>query len=142
MHPRLKVLTLAVEDLERSLAFYRDGLGLPTDGIIGREFENGAVVFINLEGGMILALWPSASLTNEAKVQATANRLGAVTLGHIVRTKADVDALVAQAERAGGTVTDPAADRFWGGYSGHFHDPDGHVWEIAWHPQWSAELPD
>jgi uncharacterized protein len=141
MQPRIKVLTLAVEDLDRALAFYRDGLGLQTEGVIGEEFENGAVVFIPLEGGMILALWPASSLSNEAKVAATKNRLGAITIGHIVPTKADVDALLAQAERAGGTITDPPAERFWGGYSGHFHDPDGHIWEIAWHPEWSPHLP-
>ena len=142
MRPSLKVVTLAIDDLDRSLRFYRDGLGLATEGVIGTEFENGAVVFIELEGGTILSLWPARSLTNEAQVAATKNRLGAVSLGHIVKTKAEVDAILAAAEKAGGTVTDPARDRFWGGYSGHFHDPDGHIWEIAWHPQWSPQLED
>ena len=136
MKPRIKVLTLAVADLERSLAFYRDGLGLPTDGIIGEEFEDGAVVFFHMNDDLILALYPTASLAKDANIAATETRLGAVSIGHIVKSKADVDALMKQAARAGAVVTDPARDRFWGGYSGYFHDPDGHLWEIAWNPQW------
>ena len=138
MKPRLKVLTLAVSDLERSLAFYRDGLGLPTDGIIGQQFEHGAVVFIHLNDDLILALFPADSLSRDARIEATATRLGAVSLGHVVASKDEVDAIMARAERAGAVVTDPAHDRFWGGYSGYFHDPDGHLWEIAWNPQWSV----
>jgi len=136
MKPRIKVLTLGVGDLEKSLAFYRDGLGLPTDGIIGQEFEDGAVVFFNLNDDLILALYPAASLAKDAKITPTQNRLGAVSIGHIVRSKDAVDALMKQAERAGAVIADPAHDRFWGGYSGYFHDPDGHLWEIAWNPQW------
>lgn len=136
MKPRIKVLTLAVNDLERSIAFYRDGLGLPTKGIIGEEFENGAVVFFELNDDLILALWPAVSMAKEAKITVTGNRLGAVSIGHIVKSKADVDALMREAARAGAVITEPAGDRFWGGYSGYFHDPDGHLWEIAWNPQW------
>src|SRR5262245_39540859 len=90
MQPRIKVLTLAVGDLGKALGFYRDGLGLPTEGIIGEQFENGAVVFIPMNDGMILALWPAKSLSKEAKVAATEQRLGAIAIGHIVRTKAEV----------------------------------------------------
>ncbi len=140
MRPTLKVLTLAVNDLQRSLEFYRDGLGLQTEGIVGTEFENGAVAFFHMAGGLELALWPSASLSKDANVKATRSRVGAVSLGHIVRTKEEVDALCAAAREAGATVTDPPRDRFWGGYSGHFHDPDGHLWEITWHPKWSLEV--
>jgi uncharacterized protein len=141
MQPRFKLLTLAVSDLHRSLAFYRDGMGLPTKGITGEQFENGAVVFIPMNDGMILALWPAKSLAHDAKIAATPNRLGAISIGHIVRTKEDVDTVMAQAKKAGATITDPARDRFWGGYSGHFADPDGHLWEITWNPQFSPELP-
>lgn len=136
MKPKLKVLTLAVEDLERSLAFYRDGLGLPTKGIIGTEFEDGAVAFFNLDNGMILATYPAKSLARDAKVQLTTERLGAVSIGHAVNSKAEVDAVMAQAERAGAVITDRAHDRVWGGYTGYFHDPDGHLWEIIWNPAW------
>jgi catechol 2,3-dioxygenase-like lactoylglutathione lyase family enzyme len=138
MRPRIKVLTLSVSDLDRSLAFYRDGLGLPTEGIIGQEFENGAVVFFHLNDGLILALYPSASLSKDAGIAATEARLGAISIGHIVKSKGEVDALMQRAADAGAVVTDPARDRFWGGYSGYFHDPDGHLWEIAWNPQWTV----
>lgn len=136
MKPRIKVLTLGVGDLERSLAFYRHGMGLSTSGIIGQEFEDGAVVFFNMNDDLILALYPTASLSKDAKITATPARLGAVSIGHIVNSKDEVDAVMKQAEQAGAVITDPAHDRFWGGYSGYFHDPDGHLWEIAWNPQW------
>jgi catechol 2,3-dioxygenase-like lactoylglutathione lyase family enzyme len=136
MKPRIKVLTLAVSDLERSLVFYRDGLGLPTQGVIGQEFEDGAVVFFHLNDDLILALYPATSLGKDARIAATRTRLGAVSIGHVVGSKEAVDAVMAEALRAGAIVTDPARDRFWGGYSGYFHDPDGHLWEIVWNPQW------
>ncbi|MEX2126898.1 MAG: VOC family protein [Xanthobacteraceae bacterium] len=138
MKPRIKIITLAVSDLERSLAFYRDGMGLATKGIIGQEFEDGAVVFFDMNDDLILALYPTASLSKDAKIAATRARLGAVSIGHIVNSKEQVDAVMQQAERAGAVVTDPAHDRFWGGYSAYFHDPDDHLWEIAWNPQWSV----
>ncbi|MGH6805429.1 MAG: VOC family protein [Ensifer adhaerens] len=138
MKPRLKVLTLAVNDLEKSLAFYRDGMGLATKGIIGQEFEDGAVVFFHMGDDLILALYPAPSLANDAKITATQARLGAVSIGHIVNSRAEVDAVMKQAEDAGAIITDHAHDRFWGGYSGYFHDPDGHLWEIAWNPQWTV----
>jgi catechol 2,3-dioxygenase-like lactoylglutathione lyase family enzyme len=127
-----------LDDLERSLAFYRDGLGLPTQGIVGQEFEDGAVVFFDLNDDLILALYPTASLAKDAKVEATKSRLGAVSIGHIVNSKEEVDLLMRQAGQAGAVITDPAHDRFWGGYSGYFHDPDGHLWEVAWNPQWTV----
>ncbi len=138
MKPRIKVLTLGVDDLERSLAFYRNGMGLETKGITGQQFENGSVVFFYMNDDLILALWPTASLSKDAKVDATRTRLGAVSIGHIVKSKKEVDAVVEQARQAGAVVTDPPRDRFWGGYSGYFRDPDGHLWEIAWNPQFSV----
>ncbi|MFL5331999.1 MAG: VOC family protein [Geminicoccaceae bacterium] len=139
MRSRVTVITLSVDDLQRSLAFYRDGLGLPTDGVVGQEFAHGAVVFFKLEGGLVLALYPASSLAGEARIAVTDRRLGAVSIGHNVGSKAEVDAVMAQAELAGAIVTDGARDRFWGGYAGHFHDPDGHLWEIAWNPQWPLD---
>jgi len=136
MKPRFQILTLAIDDLTRALAFYRDGMGLPTKGIVGTEFEDGAVVFIPVNDGLTLALYPAASLAKDAGIAATRVRLGAISIGHLVDSKAEVDAVMAQAAKAGATVTDPARDRFWGGYSGYFHDPDGHLWEIAWNPSW------
>ncbi len=134
MKPYLKVVTLAVDDLERSLAFYRDGMGLEADGVFGAEFEHGAVVFFHLRNGLILAVWPKASLSAEANIPFGEIHTGGVTLANNVRTKEEVDAVMVQAFHAGATVTDPARDRFFGGYSGYFRDPDGHLWEIIWNP--------
>ena len=134
MKPRIQVVTIGVNNLERSLAFYRDGLGLPTKGITGTEFEDGAVVFFNLNDDLILALYPRAALAKDAKVPVSPPSPSEFSLGHFVRSKAEVDSLMRQAEKAGAQVTDPARDRFWGGYSGYFQDLDGHLWEIAWNP--------
>jgi uncharacterized protein len=134
MKPRINFLTLGVGDLERSLAFYRDGLGLPTEGITGTEFEDGAVVFFNMNDDLILALYPRSSLAKDAKVTAGPSSPTDLSIGHMVKSKEDVDAIMQQAERAGAKITDPAHDRFWGGYSGYFQDPDGHLWEIVWNP--------
>ncbi|MGE3741298.1 MAG: VOC family protein, partial [Geminicoccaceae bacterium] len=135
MQPRITLLTLAVDDLERSLRFYRDGLGLATRGIVGQEFEHGAAAFFELSGGLILALYPTGSLAHEARVTPITARLGAVAIGHNVASKDEVDRVMAEAAAAGAVVTDPPRERFWGGYGGHFHDPDGHLWEVAWNPQ-------
>ncbi|HEY0630146.1 MAG TPA: VOC family protein [Sphingomicrobium sp.] len=139
MKPCIKVLTLTVDDLERSLAFYRDGMGLETKGITGEQFDNGAVVFFHMNDDLILALWPAQSLTNDTNIVPTQERTGAVTIGHIVGSKVEVDRVMAQASKAGATIPDPPRDRFWGGYSGYFRDPDGHLWEIAWNPEFSVE---
>jgi uncharacterized protein len=139
MRPRIKVITLAVGDLEESLAFYRDGMGLPTQGIIGTDLEDGAVVFFSMNDDLILALYPKAALAKDAKISATPPSPAEFTIGHIVRSKQEVDAVMEQAEQAGATITDPPHDRFWGGYSGYFQDPDGHLWEIAWNPQWEVK---
>ena len=139
MKPRIKVITLGVSDLEKSLAFYRDGLGLPTQGIIGSEFEDGAVVFFNMNDDLILALYPKASLAKDAKVPVGQASPSDFSIGHIVKSRQEVDAVIRQAEKAGARITDPAHDRFWGGYSGYFQDLDGHLWEIAWNPEWEAK---
>ena len=139
MKPRIKVVTLGVSDLERSLIFYRDGLGLPTQGIIGTEFEEGAVVFFNMNDDLILALYPGHALDKDAKVPVSPPSPSDLSIGHIVGSKEEVDAIMQQAEIAGARVTDPARDRFWGGYSGYFQDLDGHLWEIAWNPAWEVK---
>jgi catechol 2,3-dioxygenase-like lactoylglutathione lyase family enzyme len=136
--PRVKLITLGVDDLERSLAFYRDGLGLPTEGIIGTEFEYGAVVFFELNDDLILALWPRASLARDANVAVAPPSAADLSIGHVVGSKAEVDAVMAQAKAAGAKIPDPARDRFWGGYAGYFQDPDGHLWEVAWNPAWEV----
>ncbi|ALS20898.1 glyoxalase [Paenibacillus naphthalenovorans] len=136
MKPRISVLTLGVDDLERSLTFYRDGLGLPTQGIIGKEFEHGAVAFFDLQAGVKLAIWNRIDLSHEAKVPLTPPSSTEMTIGHNVGSKEEVDKIMEQAQNAGAIITDPAHDTFWGGYSGHFLDPDGHLWEVVWNPEW------
>ena len=139
MKPRIKVITLGVDDLERSLRFYRDGMGVPTEGIIGTEFEDGAVVFFHMNDDLVLALYPRAALAKDAKVAVSPPSPSELSIGHIVQSRQDVDAVMKQAQQAGAKITDPARDRFWGGYSGYFQDPDGHLWEIAWNPQWDVK---
>ena len=139
MKPRIKVITLGVSDLERSLAFYRNGMGLPTEGVIGTEFEDGAVVFFNMNDDLVLALYPRAALAKDAKIPLTPPSPAEFAIGHNVKSKQDVDEVMTRAQRAGATITDAAHDRFWGGYSGYFQDPDGHLWEIAWNPQWEVK---
>lgn len=137
MKPRVTVITIGVDDLERSLRFYRDGLGFPTEGIVGQEFEHGAVVFIQLGGGTRLALWPRRSIAHDTGLPVSPASPTEFTLGHNVSSKTEVDAVMSQASQAGATVVKPAHDTFWGGYAGYFQDPDGHLWEVAWNPQWS-----
>lgn len=136
MNPRITVITIGVDDLERSLAFYRDGLGLPTQGIIGAEFEHGAVAFFDLQAGLKLAIWPRANIAYDAGVPLGAPSTTDLTLGHNVASRAEVDKVMEQAGKAGAAIVKPAQDTFWGGYSGYFKDPDGHLWEIVWNPQW------
>ncbi|WP_054957218.1 VOC family protein [Paenibacillus dakarensis] len=140
MKPRISVLTLGVDDLEGSLRFYRDGLGLSTQGIIGSEFEHGAVAFFDLQAGLKLAIWNRKDLAHEAGVIHSAPSSTEFTIGHNVGSKEEVDEVMSQAEQAGATITAQAQDTFWGGYSGHFLDPDGHLWEVVWNPAW--ELAD
>ncbi len=94
------------------------------------------MVFFHFGGDLILALYPVASLAKDAKIRPTPQRLVAVSIGHVVNSKREVDEIVQSAATAGAVVTDPPKDRFWGGYSGYFHDPDGHLWEVAWNPAW------
>lgn len=136
MKPRITVITIGVDDLEKSLAFYRDGLGLPTQGIIGTEFEHGAVAFFDLQAGLKLAIWPRANIAYDAGVPLGAPSITELTLGHNVASRAEVDKVMEQAKKAGAAIVKPAQDTFWGGYSGYFKDPDGHLWEIVWNPQW------
>jgi uncharacterized protein len=139
MEPRLNVVTLAVDDLERALVFYRDGLGLQTSGVVATDLVDaetgaaGAIVIFSLESGLMLALYPRTELAKDAAVQAGAPQMGQFSLGQLVASRADVDRILEQAAAAGAIVT-PPHDRPWGIYSGYFRDPDGHLWEIIWNP--------
>jgi uncharacterized protein len=137
MKPRITLITLGVDDLERSLKFYRDGLGLKTDGIVGKEFEHGAVAFFELQAGLKLALWPRKSLAHDTGLPVGSPSATEFSLAHNVSSKAEVDAVLGQAKKAGATIVKPAHDTFYGGYAGYFQDPDGHLWEVAWNPHWT-----
>ena len=140
MEGHIDVITLAVDDLERSLSFYREGLGLSSPGIIGTEFPGddtsaaGAVVMFELRGGLILALYPRAELAKDASIPLGPPQAGGSSVGHLVGSRDEVDEVLSQAEAAGATITDRPHERPWGIYSGYFRDPDGHLWEIIWNP--------
>ncbi len=147
MQPRIHALTLAVDDLERALRFYRDGLGLETEGIIGIEFAgddrhpSGRAVMFKLQGGLILALYSRSDVAKDANVGLTAGTTGDFTIGHAVADRGAVDDLLARAKAAGATLTDRAHERPWGIYSSYFRDPDGHLWEIMWNPGIDPDAP-
>jgi hypothetical protein len=138
MEPHITLLTLGVDDLERAVAFYRDGLGFSTKGIVGTEFENGAVAFFNLKSGLKLALWPRKSLAADSGLPAQAPSATELSLGHNVASQQEVDAVMRQAEHAGAKIVKPAHATFYGGYAGYFQDPDGHLWEVAFNPGFAS----
>lgn len=135
MKPRITVITVGVDDLERALRFYRDGLGLKTKGIVGKEFEHGAVAFFDLQAGLKLAIWPRRSISHDSGLPLGDPSPTEFTLGHNVASKADVDAVMGQAKSVGALIVKPAQETFWGGYAGYFQDPDRHLWEVVWNAQ-------
>ncbi|MCK9505501.1 MAG: VOC family protein [Porticoccaceae bacterium] len=139
MKPRISVLTLGVDNLDKAVAFYRDGLGFSTEGIIGAEFDQGAVAFFDLNGGFKLALWPRASISQDSGLAKGAISATEFTLGHNVASREEVDKVMADVKAAGATVVKPAQETFWGGYAGYFQDPDQHLWEVVWNPQMLPE---
>ena len=138
MRPRITLITIGVDDLERSLRFYRDGLGLKTEGIVGAQFEHGAVAFFDLQAGLKLAIWPRKSIAHDSGLPMGTPSPTEFTIGHNVSSKAEVDAVMQQARKAGAVIVKPAHDTLWGGYAGYFQDPDQHLWEVAWNPQWTV----
>ena len=130
MEQRLSLVTLGVADLERARRFYEDGLGWR------RGNDHPEVAFYQI-GGAVLALFGRDALAADARVAAAGSNFGGVALAYNTRTREEVDAVLAEAEAAGATILKPAEDAFWGGYSGYFADPDGHLWEIAWNPDWT-----
>lgn len=134
MKPRISLITLGVDDLERAVAFYRDGLGWPTEGITGGEFEHGAVAFFDLQSGLKLALWAQSNIARDSGLPQTPRAPTGFTLAHNVNSKTEVDEVMAQARAAGATIVKAAQETFWGGYAGYFQDLDGHLWEVAFNP--------
>lgn len=134
MKPRISVLTLGVDNLDRAVEFYRDGLGLETEGIVGQEFEYGSVAFFRLNNELILALWPRDSISRDTGLPKGAMPATEFTIGHNVASRQEVDAIMAQAQDAGAHLVKASHETFWGGYAGYFQDPDRHIWEIVWNP--------
>ena len=128
MEPRISIITLGVEDLERALFFYHDGLGFPTT----RNADEGIIFFQT--NGVCLALYPYEELAKDVSEKFVVQRseFTGITLAHNVRTKEEVDTILHLAQRAGGKIEKIAQDASWGGYSGYFSDPDGYLWEVAW----------
>ena len=135
MKARVTVITLGVDDLERALAFYRDGLGLRSEGIVGKQFEHGAVAFFDLQAGLKLAIWHRSSISHDSGLPLARPGTTDLSLGHNVSSRAEVDAVMKQAAAAGASIVKPARDTFWGGYAGYFQDLDGHLWEVVWNPE-------
>jgi catechol 2,3-dioxygenase-like lactoylglutathione lyase family enzyme len=135
MKARITILTIAVDDLERSLRFYRDGLGLPTEGIIGTQFEHGAVAFFELQGGLKLAAWARDNLAHDSGLPESPHSPTEFSIGHNVASEREVDAVMEQAAKAGARIVKKAQKTFWGGYSGYFQDPDDHLWEVVFNPE-------
>ena len=133
MEPRISIITLGVTDLPRAVEFYRDGLGLPL-----YDENTESIAFFELRGTW-LSLYPRDALADDVGVPTEGSGFSGVTLAHNVRTREEVDAVLAEAVAAGATLVKPAQDVFWGGYSGYFTDPDGHLWEVAWNPYFTIE---
>lgn len=136
MKPRITVITLGVDNLERAVRFYSEGLGFSTEGIVGVEFDYGAVAFFEMQPGLRLALWPRKSLAHDSGLPVSDPSPTDFSLGHNVTSKDEVDAVMSRAGAAGARIVKPAGDTSWGGYAGYFQDPDRHLWEVVWNPQW------
>ena len=148
MKPSISVITLAVDDLERAYRFYHEGLGLASEGIVGSEYEHGAVAFFDLQAGLKLALWPRASLAADSGLALDRTLVSPLAspsipaasdtlIAHNVASAGEVDTLMAQAVAAGATTVKSAQTTFWGGYAAYFMDPDRHLWEVVWNPKWA-----
>jgi catechol 2,3-dioxygenase-like lactoylglutathione lyase family enzyme len=139
MKARIGMITIGVDDLKASLKFYRDGLGLKTEGIIGTEFDHGAIGVFDLQHGFKLALFARPDLALDAGIATTGRSPTEFTLGHNVGSESEVDDVMHQASAAGAQIVKPAQKTFWGGYAGYFQDPDGHLWEVLYNPAFLPE---
>ena len=139
MKQRIKLLTLGVNDLRKSMEFYRDGMGWQTKGIVGTEYANGAVVMFELDNGKMLCLYERKNLAWDSKAALRAESATEFSIGYFVNSEKEVDAVMEQAKKAGANITKPAQKSFWGGYHGYFQDVDGHLWEVGYNPSWKVE---
>ncbi len=135
MESRISIITLGVRDLNRSIQFYRDGLGFETKAKDGDE-----IAFFGLNG-TALALYPLDKLAEDIgpEIRPSTEGFTGITIAHNVRTKEEVSAVLTLAKENGGTIAKEAQDVFWGGHSGYFRDPDGYYWEVAWAPKGSFD---
>ncbi len=134
MEPRFSILTLGVDNLEKSFKFYHDGLGFPSKGIVGQEFEHGEAAFFDLKSGIILAIYPRKDLAWDSTLKETSSSSTEFSIGYLTKNKEEVDSIMKLAKKAGAVISKPAQKAFWGGYTGYFQDPDGYLWEILWNP--------
>ncbi len=138
MESRISLITLGVDDLQRSLDFYTR-LGFKSDGILGPDDPEGGVAFFELDGGLRLGIWERKNIAKDTGLPQGSLSATDFMLAHNVLSEQAVDAAMAEAEKAGAKILKPAQKAFWGGYTGYFQDPDGHVWEIAYNPAWEVE---
>ena len=139
MKQTINILTLGVNDLEKSLKFYQEGFGWQTKGIAGTEFENGAIVVFNLDNGIMVSLYERKNLAWDSGLKQQPESATEFSIGHFVNTDKEVDMIMQQAEKAGAKIIKPAQKTFWGGYAGYFNDIDGHLWEIGHNPVFTVE---
>jgi uncharacterized protein len=128
LESRISMIALGVRDLPRSVKFYRDGLGF-----VPSSASKESITFFKM-GGTVLALYPWDKLAEDAQMPDEGHGFRGVTLAHNVRERKEVNEVLALAAASGGTIIKPAQDVFWGGHSGYFADPDGHLWEVCWNP--------
>lgn len=135
MDQRVSLITLGVADIDRSRRFYEDGLGWKVTQMV-----EGQVVFYQLSNGLALGLFGRDDLIKDGLFDDdTGARFAGLTIAYNTRDEAEVDAVMAEAQKAGAVIQKPAEKVFWGGYSGYFRDPDGHAWEVAYNPFWELD---
>lgn len=139
MKPRINLLTLGVTDLTKSMEFYQKGFGWQTNGIVGTEYEHGAVVMFEIGDGRLFCLYERKNLAWDSNVALQADSATEFSMGYFVNSDEEVDVIMKRAKKAGAKITKAAQKAFWGGYHGYFQDIDGHLWEIGHNPSWKVE---
>jgi len=138
MRQRINLLTVGVADLVQSMEFYQKGFGWQTKGIVGKEYEHGAVVMFELDNGGMLCLYERKNLAWDSKVSLHPESATEFSMGYFVNSDKEVDVIMEKAKKAGAKITKPGQKAFWGGYHGYLQDIDGHLWEIGHNPSWKV----